>query len=381
MLVSRQLSGTAPSLDSEPYRTVPILNHRSTFLALMISFMVLSWICSLLRLYARFFVLHAPGWDDVFITLTMVLILSPAQNLGLGKSVYTMTSPELQQFLRVLYIGSATYPLSATLIKLALLFQYLRIFEAGSRYTVFCKCMIVITIAWGTAFITLRWIPCYPVAAYWDFSIKDARCWGFGSRDPLAYKRVFMAQAISTAVLDFIIFAIPTRLYFKPVTQRKTRLCLLGLFTLGLLAILCAMLRMAFVIKHFTPAATFRFDPAWYSPTTDGLACLEVHLAAICAALPVFWPLVETKWGRVFVTTEVSVTREVGQFRPYIELHSASFHRNPTLDQSHELQRPETWQPFVGDETTGLGESATVIEAPVATKRSGKVREVFGLRT
>jgi hypothetical protein len=95
--------------------------------------------------------------------------------------------------------------------------------------------MIAITIGWGTAFIILRWVPCYPVAFYWDFSLKNARCWGFGSRDPLSFKRVFMAQAISTAVIDFIVFAIPTRLYFKPDTQRKSRLCLLCLFTLGLL--------------------------------------------------------------------------------------------------------------------------------------------------
>jgi len=31
-----------------------------------------SWICSLLRLYTRFFILHTPGWDDLFIILTMV---------------------------------------------------------------------------------------------------------------------------------------------------------------------------------------------------------------------------------------------------------------------------------------------------------------------
>jgi len=352
--------------------------------------MVFSWICSLLRLYARFFILHAPGLDDFFIILTMLstatgsIILCILPNLGLGKSMYTMTPPEIEQFLRVLYICDATYPLSATLIKLALLFQYLRIFETGSRYRVFCKCMIVITVVWGTAFIMLRWFPCYPVAAYWDFSFKDARCWGFGSRDPLAYMRIYLGQATSTAVLDFIVFAIPIRLCFKPDIQGKTRLCLLGLFTLGVLAISCIVLRAAFVIKHFTPADTFRFDPTWYSPTIGGLACLEVHLAAVCAALPVFWPLLTTTWGRVFVTTEVSVTREFGRFRPKtntdLELHSTSSHRNLTLDQSHELQHPEGWEPFVGDEMTGLGESETVVEAPAVAKRPGKVREILGLR-
>lgn len=136
--------------------------------------------------------------------------------------------------LQVLYIGNATYPLSSTLIKLALLFQYLRVFETGS-YRFFCKCMIAISIAWGAAFMILRWFPCYPVAAYWDSSIKDARCWGFGSRDPLAFMHVYIGQATSTAILDFIVFAIPIRLCFKPETPRITRVCLLGLFAVGVL--------------------------------------------------------------------------------------------------------------------------------------------------
>lgn len=33
---------------------------------------VASWICSLLRLYARCVTLRCPGWDDFFVVLTMV---------------------------------------------------------------------------------------------------------------------------------------------------------------------------------------------------------------------------------------------------------------------------------------------------------------------
>ncbi|KAK4243167.1 hypothetical protein C7999DRAFT_18444, partial [Corynascus novoguineensis] len=276
-----------------------------------------------------------------------------------------------------LYIGDFTYPLSATLIKLALLFQYLRVFKARSWYRMFCKIMIIISVAWGSAFGVLRLFPCYPVSAYWHVSLDGARCWGFGSRDPLTYTRVFVSQAITTALLDLIIFAIPLRLCFEPGTERKTRFSLLGLFVLGLLAILCAILRMVFVIKHFT-ADAFRFDPSWYSPTTSGLASLEVHLAAVCAALPVFWPVVTKTLDRIFVTTEVSITREFGRLHPKgnreVELHSTSSNRNLTLDHFHELQDPEGWKLFVGDETTGIGQSETVVEAPAGAKRLGTIR-------
>jgi len=133
-----------------------------------------------------------------------------------------------------MYIGSFTYPLSATFIKIALLLQYLRVFPAGSRIRVLCKWMIVITALWGVVFSICNWFSCSPVAAVWDLSIPNARCWGFASRDPLEFMRISVSQAITTASLDFIVFLIPARLYFRPDTSWGTRLSLLGLFTLGL---------------------------------------------------------------------------------------------------------------------------------------------------
>ncbi len=65
---------------------------------------------------------------------------------------------------------------------MALLFQYLRVFEPGSRYRLFCKVMIVISSGWGAAFIMLRWVPCFPVSNYWEVSVKNRHCWGFGSQ-------------------------------------------------------------------------------------------------------------------------------------------------------------------------------------------------------
>lgn len=33
---------------------------------------ILSWICALLRLYTRFLIVRSPGWDDVFVILSLV---------------------------------------------------------------------------------------------------------------------------------------------------------------------------------------------------------------------------------------------------------------------------------------------------------------------
>lgn len=139
---------------------------------------------------------------------------------------------------------------------------------------------------------------------------------------------------------------------------------------------------MAYVIK-IARAGAGAFDPTWYSPTTAGLANLEIHLAVGCASLPIFWPTIEKTLERIFVTKEVTVTSEIGQFTPKpkpedVEMQSIASDKNLTTDAA---AMPEGWEPFVGDQETGLGESETVIEV-LTTKRSRtqRVRDFFRSR-
>lgn len=62
-------------------------------------------------------------------------------------------------------------------------------------------------------------------------------------------------------------------------------------------------------------AATYpTLDPSWYGCVPAVLSALEVHLATICASLPVFWPVIKENLGRILVTREVDVTRETRDF-------------------------------------------------------------------
>lgn len=62
-----------------------------------------------------------------------------------------------------------------------------------------------------------------------------------------------------------------------------------------------------------TRAATLpTFDPTWYGATPIVLSSMEVELAAMCASLPVFWPVLKKTLGPyIMVTHEVKVTREL----------------------------------------------------------------------
>ena len=58
-------------------------------------------------------------------------------------------------------------------------------------------------------------------------------------------------------------------------------------------------------------AATFPDqDPTFFAPISIVIAALEIDFASMCASVPVFWPVLEKQFGKIFITQEVVVTRE-----------------------------------------------------------------------
>ena len=75
----------------------------------------------------------------------------------------------------------------------------------------------------------------------------------------------------------------------------------------------CSICRLVSIVNN--RAATYpTLDPSWYGCVPAVLSALEVHLATICASLPVFWPVIKENLGRILVTREVDVTRETRDF-------------------------------------------------------------------
>lgn len=125
--------------------------------------------------------------------------------------------------------------MATAFIKLALLFQYLRIFELHTvmrRTTIF---FIVITALWGLAYSILALVPCYPVSAFWNWTVTDAVRWGFGSHDQAVFADTYISHVASNVALDLIVFALPIPLYFNPLLDMKARV---GLFCLNVLGVL-----------------------------------------------------------------------------------------------------------------------------------------------
>lgn len=209
--------------------------------------------------------------------------------------------------MKYLYVTNAAYHTTTVLIKVSLLLQYLRLFRQGLlRYITLI--LLATVVAWGLAFSFLAWFPCLPVSGFWHRTAQS-KCYGFGYRTADEAKMTLFIFAGTNMFFDIVIFVIPLTEYFRPGLRKKQILAMSGLFAMGSLVVLMAILRLWSTFKHSTDAIK-SFDFTWWYPEVLIISCLEVDFAIICASMPIFWPTVVTNWNAIFVTKEVHVVHQ-----------------------------------------------------------------------
>ncbi|EFQ34621.1 hypothetical protein CGRA01v4_14058 [Colletotrichum graminicola] len=259
--------------------------------------------------------MRACGWDDFFLVLVVISLsvgtigICIATDNGLGQHLLYLAPKEIADYMRIFYVCNGTLPISTCTIKIAILLQYLRIFERGTKTRTFTIVVLVITTLWGIAYTFLAWVPCIPVAAYWDWTIPSQARWGFGSQTAERLIWTYAIHGTTNMVLDFTIYAIPLPLYLNNKANEKSRKSVLCLFLLGTVVLMLTTWRFVEILK--SRAGTYpTLDITWYTPLPMTLAILEIDVAAICASLPVFWPVLQISMGAIFVTREVEITTE-----------------------------------------------------------------------
>jgi hypothetical protein len=122
--------------------------------------------------------------------------------------------------------------MSTTFIKLSLLLQYLRVFEAGPQRW-FVIGVLVFTALWGFSYSFIAWVPCVPIARFWNPLYVSGTCWGYGGESASDFIATFESHSGLNMILDCIVLSIPIPLYFKESTAAKAKKGLLVLIFMG----------------------------------------------------------------------------------------------------------------------------------------------------
>lgn len=92
--------------------------------------------------------------------------------------------------------------MALALVKLSLLFQYLRLLDENPdqkhpRTRVAIICLIAVTSIWGIVYSVLAWVPCIPVEGHWHFDESAVR-YGYGSDDVSVFVATCMYKSVHT---------------------------------------------------------------------------------------------------------------------------------------------------------------------------------------
>ncbi|KAK7192982.1 hypothetical protein DPSP01_005191 [Paraphaeosphaeria sporulosa] len=294
--------------------SIPVVNHFSTAIAVTMPFLVLSVVAVGLRLYTRLHLVREPGWDDVFVAIAVILNLVGQTTFlggvkaGIGQHLIYILG-RLPNAMKWFYVANAAYTSTTVCIKLSLILQYLRLFREGYRRTI-TLIVLAVVVLWGGTFSFMAWFPCFPVSGFWNKTkAPPATCYAFGYRTTHEARNTLFAFAGSNMSLDILVFLIPLTEYFQPNLKRKQVLAMTGLFGVGLIVILMAVLRLWSGLKY-NNRGIIMYDYTFWLPEVLVFSCLEIDFAIICASMPIFWPSVVAAWNQIYVTKEVIVTVE-----------------------------------------------------------------------
>jgi hypothetical protein len=154
---------------------------------------------------------------------------------------YQTTRKDHANVTQHIYTTNMAYCASATFIKLAILFQYLRLFAETATTTSSFQyhlarrltfVLIAVSSAWGLAFFLLAVFPCNPIAKDWNTSLPG-KCIGWGSKNPDHFYEMFAGHSASNMVLDMLVLLLPLPFLSMLRIAGKSKAGLITLFTLG----------------------------------------------------------------------------------------------------------------------------------------------------
>ncbi|KAL8962833.1 MAG: hypothetical protein Q9193_000822 [Seirophora villosa] len=173
------------------------------------------------------------------------------------------------------YVAQVVYKVVVGFNKISILMLYLRIFISKAfRLACYVNLGIVVAFTIGSTMATV--LQCVPIAASWDKNI-DATC---------TNKAVFWyAFAVINILTDAIILFLPVREILRLHLDRRERIGLLALFSLGTFVTVSSVIRATAVAN----SVDNQNDITWNFIPRGIWTLIEANTGIICASLPMLY--------------------------------------------------------------------------------------------
>ncbi|KAH7121686.1 hypothetical protein EDB81DRAFT_952355 [Dactylonectria macrodidyma] len=235
----------------------------------------------LLRLGSKLFITNSSfGLDDTFIMLTLLCAIpSTAMNIhgaarhGEGKDIWTLDSHDVTQFGIYFYILHILYFAQVSLLKMSLLFFYLRIFQGLTRNLLWAT--VAFNAMFGIVFVFLGVFECWPISYFWTG-------WdGEHHGSCLNTNAIAWANAGISVALDVWMLAIPLHRLWSLKMHWKKKTGVAAMFIVGTFITIVSVIRLQSLV-HLGGSQNFTYDHTNVSIWST----VEIHVGIICASMP-----------------------------------------------------------------------------------------------
>ncbi|KAF1842706.1 uncharacterized protein K460DRAFT_314232 [Cucurbitaria berberidis CBS 394.84] len=261
---------------------------------------VVTAVCALSRvLYKAVFSIGELGWDDYTVLATLITgvpsVIIIDRGLvpnGLGRDVWTVPFDSITNFVRWLYALEVLYFLQIALLKLTLLFFFLRIFPKRLTRRLLWG-TVILNVLCGAAFVLAAIFQCQPISFYWTSWDRErpGKCINING---LAW-----SNAIISIVLDIWILVLPLYEIFHLQLSWRKKISVALMFGVGTFVTVVSILRLRSLV-HFATST----NATWDQTDVVNWSNIEVNVGIICACMPALRVILVRCFPRVFGTTK-----------------------------------------------------------------------------
>lgn len=301
------------------------------------------------RIYSRKRVSKELGTDDYLILAAsslyggMIAMFVVNTILGFGRHFWNIDPMKIRILLLIFYIGEISYLTCLPLIKLSILFFYLRIFIT-ERFRVKVWITIGFVASSSVAFIIAALLQCVPISGAFDRSIP-AKC--------LDFNAVAFSNGAIGILQDLIILVLPFPevIHLTMITRKK--IILIVMFLLGSFAVLTSIIRMNYLHKFATST-----DQTWDNQEGSMWSLAEQGVAMICACLPAIRKLLSDYLPDIFdIDGSMSSSETPSYVYPLSTPFSKRRSRRCSVLTGDEIIVPNDRQLETADTAHGIGTS------------------------
>ncbi|KAF4974248.1 hypothetical protein FZEAL_8828 [Fusarium zealandicum] len=308
-LYSRATEANASSVDSEyPYSR---LQHIGYFI--LFFFPTLAFIIFGLRIYGRF-VAKQYGWDDLFISLAMVLSVAETicsyysmheNYIGIRRNEIPIKS--LVNGRRWAFTIQILYNPILAFVKTSVLIFLLRLGREKDNVRLAIIGLLTFNLVQTVATFLCILLQCTPISFFWESGalnpedIPDGYC--------IDQSKLYIATAALTILTDVLVLVLPFWIFLGLNMPLRVRAAVIGVFALGGVVTIMSILRLAWLVEinyyidYADPDVDFTYDIRFtYS-------AIETNIAIITASAPALRPLFVRWFPSFFSALRSSGTR------------------------------------------------------------------------